>query len=420
MQRKLFYLLFVVLAFIISCEERTTDADYIVPEAVAPIWGDGSADDPYQIGTLENLFWIYKNEEEWDNHFIQTADIDASETVDWAWGGWIPIGNSNHSFSGHYDGDNHVVEGLYINYPSPDHDNLGLFGSIHNAVIENLGIQNVSLGGRSYIGALVGYCTESEIYNCYSSGSINGLNNMGGLLGYIRESNIANCFSTAEVVGNYSVGGLIGASFYHSSISDSYSFGNVSGAMYVGGLIGTNRSSHLEYNYSAATITSQDTLNTAGGLVGVNLSGSTINSCYSTSTISGNMMIGGLVGLNQFNASITDCYSTGKVSGDSYIGGFVGGMRANSTIANCYSNGMVIGKHETGGFISKQDDSSIIKNSFWDKDTSGQASSAGGTGKTTAEMKNINTYLAIGWDFVQTWAIDDYFNHGYPYLLWER
>ena len=38
--------------------------------------------------------------------------------------------------------------------------------------------------------------------------------------------------------------------------------------------------------------------------------------------------------------------------------------------------------------------------SFWDTQTSGQAASAGGTGKTTAEMQMASTFLEAGWDFV--------------------
>ncbi|HNS18988.1 MAG TPA: hypothetical protein PKH24_00740 [Sedimentisphaerales bacterium] len=38
--------------------------------------------------------------------------------------------------------------------------------------------------------------------------------------------------------------------------------------------------------------------------------------------------------------------------------------------------------------------------SFWDIETSGQSTSAGGIGKTTAEMQTVSTFLDAGWDFV--------------------
>jgi hypothetical protein len=40
-----------------------------------------------------------------------------------------------------------------------------------------------------------------------------------------------------------------------------------------------------------------------------------------------------------------------------------------------------------------------VSNSFWDTQTSGQGSSADGTGKTTAEMKTASTFYDADWDF---------------------
>ena len=61
---------------------------------------------------------------------------------------------------------------------------------------------------------------------------------------------------------------------------------------------------------------------------------------------------------------------------------------------------------------------------FWDTQTSGQATSAGGTGKTTAQMQDPNTFRAAGWDFVgpadgphDLWAEPK--GGGYPILWWQ-
>jgi len=66
-----------------------------------------------------------------------------------------------------------------------------------------------------------------------------------------------------------------------------------------------------------------------------------------------------------------------------------------------------------------------VSDSFWDTKTSGQATSAGGTGKTTAEMQDIATFSA--WDIITvtsgqtnpayTWNIVD--GGTYPFLSWE-
>jgi len=70
--------------------------------------------------------------------------------------------------------------------------------------------------------------------------------------------------------------------------------------------------------------------------------------------------------------------------------------------------------------VFKATTNSTALNSFWDTQASGATSTAScngtalGTGKTTAEMKNQNTYT--GWDFTNIWAIDSSKNNGYPYL----
>jgi hypothetical protein len=43
-------------------------------------------------------------------------------------------------------------------------------------------------------------------------------------------------------------------------------------------------------------------------------------------------------------------------------------------------------------------------------ETSGMTTSAGGTGKTTAQMKVRSTYFPIGWDFDEVWEMDDMLN----------
>ncbi|HPQ35940.1 MAG TPA: choice-of-anchor J domain-containing protein, partial [Tenuifilaceae bacterium] len=59
-----------------------------------------------------------------------------------------------------------------------------------------------------------------------------------------------------------------------------------------------------------------------------------------------------------------------------------------------------------------------------DTETSGCLSSVAGTGKTTAEMIDITTFLNGGWDFKGlgvegVWNIGNERNNGYPYLSWQ-
>ena len=93
-------------------------------------------------------------------------------------------------------------------------------------------------------------------------------------------------------------------------------------------------------------------------------------------------------------------------------------------VTNCYSSGKVTGNQETGSLVA-YNSYGTVNNSFWDRVTSGQSTSAGGTGKTTAEMQEIATFA--GWNIIAvnlgetnpayTWNIVD--DETYPLLSWE-
>jgi len=83
----------------------------------------------------------------------------------------------------------------------------------------------------------------------------------------------------------------------------------------------------------------------------------------------------------------------------------------------------VSGTNHYGGLVGYSLEASVAS-SFWNTETSGQGTSAAGTGLTTAQMQDINTYLDAGWDFVNEtangtqdiWAMSEDINDGYPYL----
>jgi hypothetical protein len=70
-------------------------------------------------------------------------------------------------------------------------------------------------------------------------------------------------------------------------------------------------------------------------------------------------------------------------------------------------------------------DSGTVTGCFWDTQTSGQATSAGGTGKTTAELQTAATFLDAGWDFAGETAngMEDIWwileGQDYPRLRWQ-
>jgi filamentous hemagglutinin family protein len=218
-----------------------------------------------------------------------------------------PLGNNGSYFSGTFDGLNFTLSNLTINRSSMEA--VGLFGY-------NLGtIRNIGVIG----------------------GSVTGYSNVGGLAG-LNIGIISNSYTTSAASGLAQVGGLVGININGGIISNAYATGAVSAA--------------TEYGY-------------AGGLVGVNYSG-TIRNAYATGEVSRGSTVGGLVGFNLEGGVIINAYATGKVSGNSNVGGLVG-LNAGSTISN----------------------------SFWDVQTTRQSTSAGGTGLTTAQMQQAGSFT--GW-----------------------
>ena len=351
-----------------GCLDYSNHVTISMFESQEPSEGDGSSGTPYEIASLENLVWIAENDDQWDKHYIQTVNIlDANNICQDEQAGWIPIGTSTTPFSGSYDGKGHLINDLFINRPTTD--NVGLFGYADGATISNLGLTNVDVTGRDRVGGLVGTnIGNSTIENCYVTGEVTGTTRVGGLVGRNENSTIERSYSETEVTGtgtgsgnNERIGGLVGHSISSSSISLSYSAGNVSGEDWVGGLIGHHQTS------------------------------STVEDCYFIGTVTGNDHVGGLAGRLFNGGNVSNSYSTGEVSGISDVGGFIG---------------------SSGGTTN------TVSNSFWDTETSGQGSSAGGTGKTTAEMKDEDTFTNAGWDFTTIWAIDGTTNQGYPYFSW--
>src|SRR6056297_1734747 len=173
--------------------------------------GSGTEQDPYQIETLENLYWLAITNSAWDKHFIQVADIDASPTTGWDNdSGFIPIAKGN-VFRGSYNGKGHSIHGLYINRPGINL--LALFEWVdNNSRIDSLSVRNVNISGTDMYGGGIAGINSGIINHCSSSGSISGNEIIGGLVGN-NYGTIKNSYSTCTVDANGSLnyaGGLVG------------------------------------------------------------------------------------------------------------------------------------------------------------------------------------------------------------------
>ena len=218
--------------------------------------GDGSEAAPWEVATADQLNAVRADR---DGFFIQTADIDLTEVTReggsyWNDGlGWEPIGKTGESFLGNYNGNGHVITGMYIN--RPDRERTGLFGSVSTATIRGVGIVEPEITGGNATGGLAGLINDGIISESYvSGGSVTGDNQTGGLVGVTTNTNtlIENVYAGTNVTGQDGVGGLIGD--VTGTLNNVYSFSYVSGTSNNGALIGTGSpSGNSEWYYSTET-----------------------------------------------------------------------------------------------------------------------------------------------------------------------
>ena len=231
--------------------------------------GSGTEEDPYQIETITQLQAI--NLIDRDKHFIQVSDIDAADTENWNDGsGFEPIGDFDNTFSGSYDGDGHVISGLYIN--RDEMPIVGLFGKTTAEFIRDLGLTDVDITGNLDVGGLAGV-NSGVVTKSFVEGIVRGNTRVGGLLGQsYEEGHISESYSKGNVEGvgdnRAQIGGLIGATFGETVIEFSYSHASVSGANLVGGVAGYHTSGTITHTYASGIIESSGV--NRGALAGLN------------------------------------------------------------------------------------------------------------------------------------------------------
>ena len=241
--------------------------------------GSGTGDDPYEIATAADLIALGETPEDYDKHFILTADIDLDPNLPGrkvfdraviaptSVGAW-----ADNSFVGVLDGNGHRIVSVTISGTRF----LGLFGSVgRDGEVRDVSLEGANIvGADGWIpagpgvkhwysalcaGALVGY-NSGHLIRCGSTGVVESEGYVGGLVGDNRGT-VVGCYSTVAVRGGGS-GGLVGGN--GGSISSSYSTGTVSGGQGVGGLVSRNWGS-ISSSYSIGVVSGNSSV---GGLVG--------------------------------------------------------------------------------------------------------------------------------------------------------
>ena len=218
-------------------------------------------------------------------HYIQIADIDASETVGWNNGtGFPPIGTYDTPFSGSFNGGGFRIRNLTINRW---HDTyyIALFGaSTQESVLSRVSLTNATIRGGEDVAGLVGL-SEGKISKCFVTGRISGVAWVGAIAGEATWTEMDQCYANALVIcsGGF-VGGLAGAQ--GAKTANCFARGAVGGGGSVqGGLFGAGSSAVLLDSYAAGGVEH------GGGLIGSTDGGCFVQNCFWDTETSGSVTI---------------------------------------------------------------------------------------------------------------------------------
>ncbi len=260
-----------------------------------PWQGAGTQDDPYRIGTAEELTALAERVNAGKSFtgvtFRMTGNIDLSNCPD-----WVPIGRSaSRQFDGTFDGQGYAIDNLYSGTG-------GLFGYVGtNAVIRNVGVASgeVNAGNRSFIGAVAGWSNGADFINCWNGADIICGGWSGGIVGTVRDggaSIIRGCYNVGTVTArDGAVGGIVGhlgtggnGTSVNVTVSACYNAGTVTASDNAGGIVGRMQDGHVLrncYNAGSVTVTGENILNGAGGIASLVTSRNEISGCYYDSAL---------------------------------------------------------------------------------------------------------------------------------------
>ena len=307
-KKKIILVLFLATSFI------TIGQTPIVPTPIVPS-GSGTSEDPYLMSSLGNLYWLASENADGEKfslgkYFLQTNNIDASETKDWQYT-WIPIGgknsvtpsndsdntsnNGDYPFYGKYNGAGYSIDGLVLVNTFSGNTFNGVFGALgQGAELINVNITNVSITTNSdKVGGLVGYAYKATIFNCSTSGVINSTGgSAGGISAQFQNSTMKNSYSTCTVTGTKDVGGLLGLLQIPSSgsVQDCFASGTVNGVtVNTGGLMGNSDRGNYFRSYANCSVSTTDENPNPGGFIGkVSYATASNSFCYWNSDVVSN------------------------------------------------------------------------------------------------------------------------------------
>ena len=216
-------------------QEASEPAGEGTKEDVQFAGGSGTAEDPWQIATAEQLDRV---RDDLKAHYILTEDIDLS-----GYENWIPIGafqslsdapedaevpHPDYAFTGTFDGAGHTISNLTVSCEAPM--GAGLFGCASGtesgaASIGHFTLKDVNVSGFYLVGGAVGLqfmsCSVTDIH-LVGENHLTGMQGIGGIVGTGFDL-ISDCSVTADITVSGDDGacaGLIAGGTTMSSIKN--------------------------------------------------------------------------------------------------------------------------------------------------------------------------------------------------------
>ena len=211
---------------------------------------------------------------------------------------------------------------------------------IENVVIQNGYVEAKGPAGLLIGDATISYGSDKKVVNCKVNGTVKGTEKQtGGMVGYNSGGSYENCIADVNIIGAGMAGGFVGED-YNGTYSNCTAKGNVSGAWSIGGFAGVLfYQSQAEKCASYGKVEATDW--NVGGFAGYVESNVQIKKCVAFSDVTSAVIgwepkIGGFAGTND-NSTISNSHAAGKITASSseYVAGGLIGVDASGTYSDC-------------------------------------------------------------------------------------
>ncbi len=235
--------------------------------------------------------------------------------------GFAPIGTLKNPFKGTFDGNNKTFK---LSFTDGEALFVGLFGNIEDAIVKNVGV-NGTIKGKQYVGGITGKAVTSTIANCHNNAAVTGDTQVGGIVGDLYSTCVYSCSNTGALEANNVVGGIAGGLGHttldtRSKVINCYNSGNIKWSSgeneCAGGIVGDDSNGITVNCANTGDIT--DGTNPVGGAI--------IGNSYNPHTIAGNYYSAkdGVVGIGRLDRTVQTTDDNAKTQSSTELNKAIG------------------------------------------------------------------------------------------------